>query len=105
MASGNQWKHTCYCISSRIFENMPQDGPEYSHRNLEIARFLVNEVRINIAGLLSWLVSLLTSVPKLTRHGLGRGLHVNPWGGGCCQSVLLSISLALGESVDSSCLP
>ena len=57
---------------------MPQNGPEYSHRNLEIARFLVNEVRINIAGLLSWLVSLSSSVPELTLHGLGRGLHVNP---------------------------
>ena len=64
--------------SSWIFENIPQNGPEYSHRNLAIARFLVTAVRKNIGGLLSWLVSLSSSVPELTRHGLGRGLHVNP---------------------------
>ena len=33
-------------ISSRIFENVPQKGLEYSHRNLAIARFLVTVVRI-----------------------------------------------------------
>ena len=41
--------------TSRIFENIPQNGPEYSHRNLAIARFLVTAVRKNIGGLLSWL--------------------------------------------------
>ena len=65
-------------ISSRRFENISQNGPEYSHRNLAIARFLVTVVRKNIGGLLSWLVSLSSSVPELTRHGLERGLHVNP---------------------------
>ena len=64
-------------ISSRIFENIPQNGPEYSHRNLAIARFLVSAVRKSIGGLLSWLVSLSSSVPELTHHGLERGLHVN----------------------------
>ena len=39
--------------SSRIFENKPQNGSEYSHRNLAIARFLVTAVRKNIGGLLS----------------------------------------------------
>ena len=67
-------------ISSRIFENIPQNRPEHSHRNLTIARFLVTAVRKNIGGSLSWLVSLSSSVPELTRHGLGRGLHVNPYG-------------------------
>ena len=38
-------------MSSRIFENIPQNGPEYSHRNLAIARFLVTAVRKNIGGL------------------------------------------------------
>ena len=61
-------------ISSRIFENIPQSGPEYSHRKLAIARFLVATVRKNIGGLLSWLVSLSSSVPELTLHGLERGL-------------------------------
>ena len=65
-------------ISSRILENIPQNGPEHSHRNLAIARFLVTAVRKNIGGSLSWLVSLSSSVPELTRRGLGRGLHVNP---------------------------
>ena len=65
-------------ISSRIFENIPQNGPEYSHRKLAIASFLVTVVPKNIGGLLSWLVSLTSSVPELTRHGLERGLHVNP---------------------------
>ena len=69
--------YTLY-ISSRIFENIPQNGPEYSHRKLAIASFLVTAVRKNIGGLLSWLVSLTSSVPELTRHGLERGLHVNP---------------------------
>jgi len=44
------------CISSRIFENVPQrpqKGQEYSHRNLAKARFLVTVVRIFIWGLLS----------------------------------------------------
>ena len=63
-------------ISSQIFENIPQKGPEYSHRNLAIARFLVTSVRKNIGGLLSWLVSLSSSVPELTRRGLERGLQV-----------------------------
>ena len=27
---------------------------------------------------MSWSVSLSSSVPELTRHGLERGLHVNP---------------------------
>ena len=42
-------------ISRRIFENIPQNGPEYSHRNLAIARILVTAVRKNVWGLLSWL--------------------------------------------------
>ena len=68
-------------ISSRMFETIAQNGPEYSHRNLAIARFLVTAVRKNIGGLLSWLVSFSSSVPELTRHGLGGSLHVNPqWG-------------------------
>ena len=33
-------------------------------------------------AVLSWLVSLLSLVPERTRHGLGRGPYVNPWGGG-----------------------
>ena len=37
-------------ITSRIFENIPQNGPEYSHRKLAIARFLVTAVRKNIEG-------------------------------------------------------
>ena len=34
-------------------ENIPQKGPEYSHGNLAIARFLVTALRKNIGGLLS----------------------------------------------------
>ena len=67
-------RHYIY-ISSRIFENIPQNEPEYSHRDLAIARFLVTAVRKNIGGLLLWLVSLSSSVPELTRHG-------------CCKSVV-----------------
>ena len=67
-------------VSSRIFENILQNvnGSEYSRRNLAIVRFLVTAVRINIGSLLSCLVSLSSSVPELTPHVLGRGLHVNP---------------------------
>ena len=65
-------------ISSRIFENLPENAPEYSHRKLATASFLVTALRENIGGLLSCLVSLSSSVPELTRHGLERGLHVNP---------------------------
>ena len=39
-------------IYSRIFENVPQDAPEYSHRKLAIASFLVTALRENIGGLL-----------------------------------------------------
>ena len=55
-----QINKTCMyvCIPSRIFENIPQNGPEYSYRKLAIASFLVAAVRKNIGGLLSWLVSL-----------------------------------------------
>ena len=69
-------------ISGRIFENIPQNGPEYSHRKLTIARFLVTAARKNIGGSLSWLISLSSSAPELTRHVLERSLHVNPKGGG-----------------------
>ena len=72
-------------ISSRFFENIPQNGPEYSHRNLAIAKILVAAVRKNIGGLLSWLVSLSSSVLELTRHGLERDLHVNPYRGRVLQ--------------------
>ena len=67
-----------FIISSRIFENIPQNWPEYPNRNLAIARCLVTAVRINIEGLPPWLVSLSSSVLELTWHGLGRSLHVNP---------------------------
>ena len=36
-----------------MFETIAQNGPEYSHRNLAIARFLVTAVRENIGRLLS----------------------------------------------------
>ena len=50
----------------------------YLKMGQNIARFLVAAVRKNIGGLLSWLVSLSSSVPELTCHGLERDLHVNP---------------------------
>ena len=39
-----------------MFENIPQNGPEYSNRKLAIARFLVAAVRKKHRGLavLSW---------------------------------------------------
>ena len=39
----------------------------------------------NIGDLLSWLVSLSSSLPELTRHGFERGLKVNPYGGGVLE--------------------
>ena len=89
-------------IYSRIFENIPQNGPEFSYRNLALARFLVTVVRKNIGGLLSWLVSLSSSVTIANSPWVGNG---PPLGGGCCKSVILSVSLVLGESVHWSCLP
>ena len=74
--------HNGCCISSRIFENIPQNGPEFSHRILAIARFLVTAVRKNMGDLLSWLVSVSSSVPELTRHGLERASMSIPRGGG-----------------------
>ena len=38
-------------------------------------------VRILMVGLLSWFVPSSSSIPKLTCHGVGRGLHINPCGG------------------------
>ena len=67
--------------NSRIFtlQTLGRNLHLKSHRKLAIARFLVAAVRKNIGGLLSWLVSLSSSVPdhELTRHGLERGLHVS----------------------------
>ena len=79
--SDNNFKNPARYIYLAEFLKTLQNGPEYSHRNLAIARFLVTAVRKNIGGLLSWLVSLSSSVPELTRHRLGRGLHVNPYRG------------------------
>ena len=90
------------CISSRIFENIPQNGPEFSYRNLALARFLVTVARKNIGGLLSWLVSLSSSVTIANSPWVGNG---PPLRGGCCKSLILSVSLVLGESVHWSCLP
>ena len=37
-------------------------------------------------GLAFWLVSLSSSVPGLTRCGVGGGLHTNPWGEGAAKA-------------------
>ena len=71
------WHMVCFPytsgdIYSRSFENIPQKGPEYSHRNLTIARCLVNALRKNIGGLLSQQVSLSSSVPEQTGPQVGK---------------------------------
>lgn len=38
----------------------------------------IRTLRIFVGSLLSWLVSSSNSVPEVTCHGIGRGLHVNP---------------------------
>ena len=38
----------------------------------------IRTLRIFVGSLLSWLVSPSNSVPEVTCHGIGRGLHVNP---------------------------
>ena len=85
-------------ISSRIFENIPQNGPEYSHRKLAIARK-------NIGGLLSWLVSLSSSVPELTRRGLKRPSQSLEGEGAAKAWYLPLVLLCMRESVHWSCLP
>ena len=67
-----------YIYVAEFLKTYLKNAPEYSHRKLAIASFLVTALRKNIGGLLSCLVSLSSSVPELTRHGLERGLHVNP---------------------------
>ena len=47
--------------TSRIFENIPQNGPEYSHRNLAIARFLVTAVKQH-----RWLAVLVGLIVELS---------------------------------------
>ena len=37
-------------LAEFLFENVPKKGPEYSHRHLSIARFLVTAVRIFIGA-------------------------------------------------------
>ena len=82
-------------MSRRCCEKVPQNGPEYSHRNLAIARFLVVAGTINIGGLrFGW--SHWANSP----WG-GRGPSYQSPGGGCCQSAVLSVTLSLGESVHS----
>ena len=39
------------CNPSQVFESIPQNGLEYTHRNLAIARFLVTAVRKKHRGL------------------------------------------------------
>ena len=58
-----------FIISSRIFENIPQNWPEYPNRNLAIARCLVTAVRINIEGLPPWLVIYLPSLVRKQPNG------------------------------------
>ena len=57
-------RHAIYThayISSQSFENIPQNGSEYSHTNLATSRYLVTTVRKNIRGL-AVLVGLIVIV-------------------------------------------
>ena len=54
-------------ISSRIFDNVLLEKAQN-----------IRTLRIFVGSLLSWLVSSSNSVPEVTCHGIGRGLHVNP---------------------------
>ena len=65
-------------IISRFMDDVNKPRRNVILPLLAIASFLVTAVGKNIGGLLSRLVSLSSSVPELTRHGLERGLHVNP---------------------------
>ena len=58
-----QSAYLCVLSSGRIFENIPQNGPEYSHRNMVIARFLVTAVRKKHRGL-AVLVGLIVKLSR-----------------------------------------
>ena len=80
-----QKRHSIYThayISGRSFENIPQNGPEYSHRNLAIARFFVTAVRKNVRGL-AVLVGLIVKVsPWANSPWVGKGPPCKSLGGG-----------------------
>ena len=68
-------------ISSRIFENLPQNGPEYSHRNLAITRFLFTAVRKKHRGL-AVLVGLIVKLsPRANTPWVGKGPPCQSLGG------------------------
>ena len=81
------------CTSSRIFENIPQNGPEYPYRNLAIATFLVTAARINIGDCCpGWSHSQAQSLNYLSMGWEGAFMSI-PSGGvqkrGTCPLVLL----------------
>ena len=100
-------RHAIYThayISSRSFENISQNGPEYSHRNLAIARYLVTTVRKNIRGI-AVLVGLIVRVsPWANSPWVGRGPPCQSLEGGkgaakagYCPLVLLWLSQCNGH--------
>ena len=81
-------------MSSRIFDNIPQNGPEYSHRNLAIARFLVTAVRKNVGGLHAVLVGLIVKLsPGANSRWVEKGPPCQSLGEGAGKAWCLSLVL------------
>ena len=94
------------CTSSRIFENIPQNGPEYPYRNLAIATFLVTAARINIGDCCpGWSHSQAQSLNYLSMGWEGAFMSIPSGGGGGSKAWYMPVSLAVAESVHSSSLP
>ena len=66
-----------HCYSSRNFENIPQNGPVRIFAQETGDSQVSGHCGENKHRGLAVLVGLIV---KLTCHGLGRGLNVNPWG-------------------------
>ena len=102
--------HTLFiyiCISSRMFENIPQNGPEYSHRepgDNQVSDHCGEKKHRGFAFLVGHIINLS---PCANSPWVGKGPPCQSLAGGvgCCKSVVLSVSLALAESVYWSCLP
>ena len=97
--------------TSRIFENIPQNGPEYSHRNLAIARFLVTAVKQH-----RWLAVLVGLIVELSPWAnspcVGKGPPCQFLGGGgegaakawhCPLVLLWRVSALVMSAFSSSC--
>ena len=96
--------HTLIYPAEFLFENVPKKGPEYSHRHLSIARFLVTAVRIFI-GACSLAVGLIIKLsPWANLPCGGKGPPCQSLGGEGSAKTWYGLSLSNRWSFTSATL-